>query len=148
MSNKEQETIQADLEHTEESIPQAEAERKVTELVESAGFSGEMSVILTDGSIAALTPLSDVIADLGSEAEAVVDINDLLDTPIAVIDVQECKGDFGVYVFVLFRDQTGRLLAFTTGGVVVMRKLLAVKAANRFPVSCTISKPDNYYNIV
>ena len=126
----------------------AEAAEEALELVQAAGGTAEVVVQNTDGSISTLTPLGDVIAALGSEPEEVVELDSILGESIAVLGYEECEGEYGTFYFILFRDSTGALKAFTTGGVIIRRKLAAVKAANRFPVSCVITKPDNYYNIV
>jgi len=125
----------------------AEIEAKAQALVKSAGADSEVVVENIDGSVSALVPLSEVIRELGTEPEAVLKVDDILDKCIAIIGAEVCDGDYGKFLFITYRDEQGCLLAFTTGATIVMRKLLAIKQAGRFPVTATISKQDDYYII-
>lgn len=120
---------------------------KLTDTLADIGVDARQVVVLLNGDVAEVEALQDVIADLGTEPEDILELDSLLNTPLAILDAELRDGEYGEFLFITFRDQQGRLLAFTTGGVIIMRKLQAIKAANRFPVLATITQNDKYYDI-
>ena len=116
-------------------------------LVKAAGEETSVVVVMTDGSVSELHALSDEIRELGSEPEGVIPIEELIGDTINIIGAEIVEGDFGSYLFITYRDGEGRLWATTTGAVIIMRKLLAIRSAGRFPVSATIGKVNDYYTL-
>lgn len=116
-------------------------------LVKAAGEESEVVVTMADGSVSELKPISDVIRELGTEPEGVIPFEELVGSTIHIVGAEIVEGYYGNYLFITYRDSEGRLWATTTGAVIIVRKLLAIRAANAFPVSATIGETNDYYTL-
>jgi hypothetical protein len=88
--------------------------------------------------------LSDTREELGLARDP-VKMDDLVGDEIVVIGIREWQGRYGPCATIhLARD--GEPLYCVTGATVVRQKLLEV--TDHFPLTCTIIKEEEYYDIV
>lgn len=100
---------------------------------------------MPEGKPARFGELNKVFEDVENWAK----VEDLLDQEIVVIDCAKLPGKFGEYLAVKFTfDGDGTLYGFSTGGQVMMKKILQAKEKGYLPLPGKIVKPKRYYDIV
>lgn len=90
--------------------------------------------------------------DLGFKFEDVsewIDFKDLVGCEILVLDYLLANGDFGQYAIIKFtEEESGEIMATTTGGKVVIDKLNKAKERNLLPLIGKVVKKKNWYDLV
>lgn len=90
--------------------------------------------------------VSDVVQDEGEGTY--VAFAELVDQEISINALKPIKSKFGDALIVEYLDPMTEEQCYTiTSGVVVMRKLLAVKDAGALPILALIGKEKQYYTI-
>jgi len=83
------------------------------------------------------------------EVDDQVKIDDLLDRDLFFDDYIVLEGKHGDYFEVKVSDpKTKKTVSFTTGGQVIMKKLLKAKDGNHLPLIGKIIKDKDYYDLV
>lgn len=100
---------------------------------------------MNNGKPARFGEISDRWEDVGTW----VGVEELVDQEITVHDAKEVQGQFGSYILVKFTlPNAETFLGFTTGGVVLKKKILDAKARGFLPLPGKIVKNKRYYDIV
>jgi len=78
-----------------------------------------------------------------------IDKDAILDIDVEFQDFQELSGSYGDFVWVVVRDlESGKLLGFSTGSSVVVRKLKLAKERGLLPLIGKLVKKNRYYDII
>ncbi len=83
------------------------------------------------------------------ECDEKVDMKALVDLDIVVTNAVEMSGQFGDFIFVTCHEpKQDRVLGFSTGGKVIVRKILNARDKGYLPLLAKIVKNDRYYDII
>jgi len=76
-------------------------------------------------------------------------VEDILDTELALVEAKTAKGRFGEYVIMhlIYRD-SGKHISVATGGAVVVRKVQELLEKRQIPSLVTVVKVKDYYDLV
>lgn len=78
-----------------------------------------------------------------------VDKDSILDIDVEWVDFQELSGSYGDFIWVIVKDlESKRILGFSTGGGVVIKKLALAKEKGLLPLLGKMVKPGRYYDII
>lgn len=77
------------------------------------------------------------------------DMDDVLDTPLVLLAVQEATGNLGQFIVITCKiPESDTMFVVTTGAAQVMDKLLRYKALDRLPVKAQFVQQGRAYFVV
>lgn len=109
----------------------------------------ETSALVKEAAELSQTPLlADRLRETTYVDDAPLEIDSVENQHIQILDIEEREGDYGMYAFIYFTGDSGKVEKIATGAEVVLKKLRHLKAHNGFPVMALVVKVHRYWDLV